>query len=92
MAASSWATAYRHPTSPDHRCARALACFVPMYPSVIGGAHTSFADGRQGVGPISAISEGGHEFDEISLVYQAIQLDWVDPPATVQDDWAAPAS
>ena len=41
---------------------------------------------------VQKTTDGGEVFDEFSFVYRQIELTWLDPPTTVQDDWAAPLS
>jgi len=38
---------------------------------------------------VHRFTDGGLEYDEVSFVYQRIELMWVDPAVTVQDDWVA---
>ena len=37
---------------------------------------------------VHRLTDGGEVFDEVSFVYQKIELLWIDPPTEVQDDWA----
>ena len=39
---------------------------------------------------VHRLTEGGEVFDEVSFVYEQIELAWIDPPVIVQDDWATP--
>jgi type VI secretion system Hcp family effector len=38
---------------------------------------------------VHRFTEGGLEYDEVSFVYQQIELTWIDPLTTVQDNWMA---
>jgi type VI secretion system secreted protein Hcp len=44
------------------------------------------------VGLVHRFSDGGLDYEEITFVYERIQVMWLDPPITVQDDWAAPTT
>jgi type VI protein secretion system component Hcp len=44
------------------------------------------------VGNVHRFSEGGEEYDEVSLVYQRIVVTWLDPNFVTQDDPYAPAT
>ena len=41
---------------------------------------------------VHRLTDGGEAYDEISFVYQKIELLWIDPPTVVEDDWATPVS
>ena len=40
---------------------------------------------------IHQFTEGGTEYVDVSFTYQTINISWIDPSVTTQDDWAAPS-